>query len=37
VLKYTYVFGYYLKEGPEKRLFEHLQEQVSQLAASSWR
>ena len=28
VLKYTYVFGYYLEDGKEKDLFEHLQEQV---------
>lgn len=25
-LKYTYVYGYYLKDGPEKELFEYLQE-----------
>jgi ariadne-1 len=25
VLKYTYVMGFYMKEGAEKRLFEHLQ------------
>ncbi|RYG56676.1 hypothetical protein EON66_02325 [archaeon] len=28
VLKYTYVHGYYLAAGPEKQLFEHLQEQL---------
>ena len=28
VLKYTYVFGYYLPDGKEKTLFEHLQEQL---------
>lgn len=29
VLKYTYVFGYYLQEGtPTKRLFEHHQENL---------
>lgn len=29
VLKYTYVYGFYLtREGPEKTLFEHLQEQL---------
>ena len=27
-LKYTYVMGYYMKEGAEKRLFEHLQEHL---------
>jgi ariadne-1 len=26
VLKYTYVFAYYLKDGPEKTLFEYLQQ-----------
>ena len=25
VLQWTYVFGYYLKDGPEKELFEFLQ------------
>lgn len=25
VLKYSYAFGYYMKDGREKRLFEHLQ------------
>ena len=29
-LKYTYVMGYYMKEGAEKRLFEHLQEHLEQ-------
>jgi len=28
VLKYTYVFGYYLPEGSEKALFEDLQSQL---------
>lgn len=28
VLKYTYVYAYYLPEGPEKRLFEFLQQQL---------
>jgi len=28
VLKHTYVFGYYMADGPEMRLFEHLQEQL---------
>ncbi len=28
VLKYTYVLGYYMNDGSEKRLFEHLQEQL---------
>lgn len=28
VLKYTYVFGYYMRDGGEMRLFEHLQEQL---------
>jgi hypothetical protein len=28
VLKYTYVCGYYMSETSEKRLFEHLQEQL---------
>ena len=28
VLKYTYVFAYYLADGKEKTLFEHLQEQL---------
>lgn len=28
VLKYTYAFGYYMKDGSEKRLFEHLQEHL---------
>lgn len=28
VLKYTYVVGYYMDDGPEKVLFEHLQEQL---------
>ena len=28
VLKYSYAYGYYMKEGPEKRLFEHLQEHL---------
>jgi len=28
VLKYTYVFGYYLPDGPEKVLFEFLQQQL---------
>lgn len=28
VLKYTYAFGYYMKAGSEKRLFEHLQEHL---------
>jgi len=27
-LKYTYVYGYYLDEGPEKNLFEYLQEEL---------
>jgi ariadne-1 len=30
VLKYTYVMGFYMKEGGEKRLFEHLQEHLEQ-------
>jgi ariadne-1 len=28
VLKHTYAAGYYMAEGAEKRLFEHLQEQL---------
>lgn len=28
VLKYTYVFAYYLEDGPEKTLFEYLQQQL---------
>lgn len=28
VLKYTYVFAYYLDDGPEKTLFEFLQQQL---------
>lgn len=28
VLKYTYVFAYYLADGPEKTLFEYLQQQL---------
>jgi len=28
VLKYTYVFGYYLPDGAEKTLFEYLQQQL---------
>jgi len=28
VLKYTYVFGYYLEAGPEKELFEFLQQEL---------
>jgi hypothetical protein len=28
VLKYTYVFAYYLPDGPEKTLFEYLQQQL---------
>ena len=28
VLKYTYVFGYYLDDGPEKELFEFLQQEL---------
>ena len=28
VLKYTYVYGYYLEQGPEKDLFEHHQEHL---------
>lgn len=28
VLKYTYVFAYYLADGPEKQLFEYLQQQL---------
>jgi len=28
VLKFTYVHGYYLEDCSEKRLFEHLQEQL---------
>lgn len=28
VLKYTYVFAYYLPDGPEKTLFEFLQQQL---------
>jgi len=28
VLKFTYVFGYYMRDGAEMRLFEHLQEQL---------
>jgi ariadne-1 len=27
-LKYTYAAGYYMADGPEMRLFEHLQEQL---------
>lgn len=27
-LKYTYAFGYYMRDGGEKSLFEHLQEQL---------
>lgn len=27
-LKYTYIYGYYLEEGPEKNLFEYLQEDL---------
>lgn len=30
VLKYTYALGFYMKEGAEKRLFEHLQEHLEQ-------
>ena len=30
VLKWTYVFGYYLSTGPEKNLFEHLQEKLEE-------
>jgi ariadne-1 len=30
VLKYTYVFAFYLPEGPEKILFEYLQQQLEQ-------
>ena len=26
VLKHTYIYGFYLEDGSEKRLFEHLQE-----------
>jgi ariadne-1 len=29
-LKYTYVMGYYMKDGKEKLLFEHLQEHLEQ-------
>lgn len=28
VLKYTYVWGYYMPDGKERELFEHLQEQM---------
>lgn len=28
MLKYTYVFGFYLGDGPEKKLFEYLQEKL---------
>ena len=28
VLKFTYVHGFYMVDGSEKRLFEHLQEQL---------
>lgn len=28
VLKYSYAYGYYMKDGREKRLFEHLQEHL---------
>jgi ariadne-1 len=28
ILKYTYVYGYYMSDGPGMRLFEHLQEQL---------
>jgi len=28
VLKHTYIFGFYMEDGSEKRLFEHLQEQL---------
>lgn len=28
VLQWTYVFGYYLNDGPEKTLFEYLQESL---------
>jgi ariadne-1 len=28
VLKHTYIYGYYMEDGSEKRLFEHLQEQL---------
>lgn len=28
VLKYTYAFGYYLTQGPEKELFEYLQQEL---------
>ncbi len=28
MLKYTYVLGYYMADGSEKRLFEHLQEKL---------
>ena len=28
MLKYTYVFAYYLDDGPEKTLFEYLQQQL---------
>jgi ariadne-1 len=30
VLKWTYVFGYYLNPGIEKNLFEHLQEKLEE-------
>lgn len=30
VLKWTYAFGYYLESGPEKNLFEHLQEKLEE-------
>ena len=33
VLKHTYAAGYYMAEGAEKRLFEHLQEQLERSTA----
>ena len=30
ILKYTYSFGYYIEAGPEKNLFEHLQEKLEE-------
>merc|ERR1712066_1088040 len=35
VLKWTYVYGYYLEEaGPEKNLFEHLQKNLEEKTES---
>jgi ariadne-1 len=31
VLKYTYIYGYYMDDGPEKNLFEYLQEDLERV------